>query len=62
MPYDGYEAVLKSSLDDLSDNIQKILQNDELRKTLMLNGENFIKQYYNIPETNPKLLIEKITG
>jgi len=60
MPYDEYEAVLKSKLNNLDENIQKIIQDVSLRQKLIEQEKEFVKNYYNIGEQNPEKIIKKI--
>jgi len=62
MPHDKFGAVISTTLKNLSLDIQKILSNNKERKDLEKKGEFFIKKCYNIPETNPKLVLDKIIG
>ena len=51
---------VKSELEQLNSNIQKILNDLDFKNTLLKNGEAFIKKYYNIPEIEPKSILDKI--
>ncbi len=62
MPHDKFGAVISTTPKNLSLDIQKILSNNKERKDLEKKGEFFIKKCYNIPETNPKLVLDKIIG
>ena len=62
MPYDNYNAVNYSELEELDKTILDIFSNQELVKELQTNSKQFIKKYYNIPGENPeKILKELIT-
>jgi hypothetical protein len=60
MPYDKFEPVISTTSENLYENIQKILSNDKEREDLEKKGEFFIKKCYNIPETNPKSVLDKL--
>jgi len=59
-PYDEYEAVLKSNLNNLRENVQKIINDVDLRQKLIEQGQKFAKNYYNIGGKNPKNIINQI--
>jgi CDP-glycerol glycerophosphotransferase (TagB/SpsB family) len=59
-PYDGIEAVYLTSLEELPTSIQKLLNNKEITNRLLTNASKFIKDYYNIPISDPKANLEKI--
>ncbi len=59
-PYDEYEAVLESKLNNLKENIQKIINDKDLCQKLLEQEHKFVKKYYNISEENPRNIINKI--
>jgi len=60
IPYDEYGVVVSCELNELSKEIENILSNKKLREKLSNNRVKFIKDQYNIPESNPELLLDKI--
>jgi len=59
MPFDNYNCVLSSNLSEMTLKIDKLLTDKKLRETILQNGNQFIKKYYNIPLDN---LQEKINS
>jgi len=60
-PLDDYpNVVLNTSLSKLSENITKILSDDNLKNELLTNSRKFIKESYNIPEESPESLLKQI--
>jgi len=59
MPFDNYNCVLSSNLSEMMLKIDKLMTDKKLRKTIIQNGNQFIKKYYNIPLDN---LQEKINS
>lgn len=59
-PYDEYEAVLESKLNNLKENIQKIINDKDLCQKLLEQEQKFVKKYYNISGENPRNIINKI--
>ena len=59
-PYDEYEAVLESKLNNLKENIQKIINDKDLCQKLLEQEHKFVKKYYNISGENPRNIINKI--
>jgi len=62
MPYDDFNAVFSTSLQNISSGIQNVIDNSKRRSELIKNGEDFIKKCYNIPEDNPISILQKIVG
>ena len=60
MPWENYDAVLKTNLDELQKNIEKILKDEALKNELLLKESKFIKKYYNIPEQDPTKRLEEL--
>ncbi|MEX1053805.1 MAG: hypothetical protein WEC35_05330 [Nitrosopumilaceae archaeon] len=60
IPYDKYGVVLSSELDNLSQSVRMLLNDDETRKNIIKNGLKFIKEQYNVPEEDPELILERI--
>jgi len=54
IPFDKFNVVLSSKLDDLTINIQKLLNDSTLSENLLKNSNYFLKELYNIPEQNPE--------
>ena len=53
IPYDDYNVLLSSSLENLKSNIHKLFEDDSFRNELIKNSDLFTKYLYNIPE--PKI-------
>ncbi len=53
IPYDDYNVLLSSSLENLKSNINKLFDDDSFRNKLFKNLDLFTKLLYNIPE--PKI-------
>ncbi len=53
IPYDDYNVILSSSLENLKNNINKLFKDDLFRNELIKNSNFYIKHQYNIPE--PKI-------
>ncbi len=60
IPYEKYGVVLPSELDDLSKNIEILLEKKDIQDDLLKKGFKFIKEQYNIPEHEPQLLLKSI--
>ena len=60
IPFDEYDAVFQSSLENLEHIITKLLHDKSLIKSSLNNATKFIKKYYNIPPENPKLVLKNI--
>jgi len=54
------KAVKTTKLDNLKTNILEINNNDTIKNELLQNSNEFIKMFYNIPEENPKKLLENL--
>lgn len=52
MLFDEYEVFIKSSLDSLSENINKLLSDSKLQAKIKENSAKFIKEQFNIPNEN----------
>jgi hypothetical protein len=59
IPYDKFGVVLSSELEELSQNIRKILSDSETRNRLLKNSEQFIKDQYNVPEDKPEFVLQQ---
>ena len=59
-PYDGFDAVLSTRLEDLSTSVGNLLYNKEMQEELCRHGQRFVKQYYNLPIKDPKSVLEKV--
>ena len=59
-PYNDFDAVLRTSLENLFSSIQKLLLDKNIQEKLELNGKIFVKKYYNIPLENPKSILENV--
>ena len=59
-PFDGYEAVITSKLNELEEKILEILNNKDMCDKIVKNGKVFLKKYYNIPEDDTKSLLQEI--
>ena len=53
-------AVKTTNLDNLKTAILEIVNNDAVKNELLQNSNEFIKMFYNIPEENPKKLLENL--
>ncbi len=53
-------AVKTTKLDDLKKNILEIINNNTVKNELLQNSSEFIKMLYNIPEENPKKLLQNL--
>ena len=51
LPYDDYNVILSSSLENLKSNINKLFEDDSFRNKLIKNSNLFMKLQYNIPES-----------
>ena len=61
MPFDNYNVLYTTSLDKMSEDLIKIMNDEQEQKKLKRNSSVFIKKYYNIPESDPgKLLRENL--
>jgi len=60
MPWDNFDAVQKTKLDDLKINIEKILKDENIRSNLLLKEANFIKKYYNISQDEITKRLEEL--
>jgi len=62
LPYDDYEVILPSSLQDLKNNISKLFEDVSYKNTLFKNLNIFLKLQYNIPESKTDVvkLLQKI--
>jgi len=60
IPVEEYGVVLPSELSQLSKNIISIFKDENLRKSLEKNRDDFIKHQFNIPEKNPLQIIRDI--
>lgn len=56
-PYDNYDAVFESTIQEIPLMINKILENPDLCYKKNLNAKKFIKNYYNIPNENYKKIL-----
>ena len=52
--------MISTEIDNLTHNIKKIIEDSSIREDLKKNRTRFIKEQYNIPEENPKTIIEKL--
>ena len=59
-PYDNYDVVLKSSIKNMPELIEKLLLDKTLQANLIQNGSKFVKDYYNLPIENPEKIIQNI--
>jgi len=53
-------AVKTTKLDDLKKNILEIINDDGVKNELLQNSSEIIKMLYNIPEENPKKLLQNL--
>ncbi len=60
MPNDGYDAVQKTNLSQLSKVVDNLLSNSADIEKLLKNAQIFVKSYYNIPEENPAQIIRDL--
>jgi len=60
MPYDKFGVVILTTLNTLSREIQKILNDENEQINLIKKSEIFIKNFYNIPEEKPENMLKKI--
>ena len=60
IPYDEFGVIISTSLEDLEEKIHHVLYNEEVRNDLSKNRDRFIKDQFNIPEDNPKLVLKKL--
>jgi len=60
IPYDKFSVIVTTELNKLSEKINNILQNPEIKDNLFRNLESFLKSQYNIPNTQPGLIIQKL--
>ena len=59
-PFDKFNAVYSTSLEQMPASIKKLLDANDITSSLLINASKFIKEYYNIPILNPKANLEKI--
>ena len=57
---DSSNAIITSNINDLTQNISKLIYNSKFKNSLSKNALNFIKYHYNIPELNPKDILDKL--
>lgn len=57
---DSSNAIITSGLNELSEKIQKIIFDPNLKNSLFENALTFLKYHYNIPEENPKNILNKL--
>jgi len=57
---DESNAIITSDLNNMYQNILKILNNPELKSSLEKNISEFVKEHYGIPENHPELILKKI--
>lgn len=60
VPYEEFEVVLSTNLENLIPNIFDLLNNKQLRAKLKKNLQKFLKEQNNIPVQNPELIIENL--
>ena len=60
MPFDNLDVIMPKNLEDLSEGILEILNNEELRKKMVRNSGKFVKKYYNIPIDNPESILQNV--
>lgn len=60
MPFDNLGVVFTTNLNKLAINLKYILGHDETKKELEKKISQFVKNYCNIPEDNPELLLQQI--
>ena len=60
VPVEESGVILLSELPQLSKNITKILEDENLRNSLLKNIVGFIKNHYSIPENNPSNIIQDV--
>jgi len=60
LPYDEYQAVVSTELNDLARSVIELLNSDSIRNKLLQNSMKFVKEQFNIPEENPEEIIAKI--
>ena len=60
VPYEKFNVILSSNLDDLPNNIEKIFSNQTIIVNLQKNLPDFLLEQNNIPENNPNSIIDKI--
>jgi hypothetical protein len=61
-PWEDYTSngIHYSNTNDLTKDITKILEQEDYYKNLIDSGSKFIKDYYNIPEEKPDLVVKKL--
>jgi len=59
MPFDKYDVVFPTLLDKMSEDLIKIMNDEQEQKKLKQNSSDFIKKYYNIPETDPEKVLQE---
>ena len=57
---DSSNAIITSGLNELSEKIQKVIFDPNLKNSLFENALIFLKYHYNIPEENPKNTLNKL--
>jgi len=60
IPFEKYGVVLSTKLDNLSKKILDLLGNNKTKEELEKNRTIFIKELGNLPEKDPKVILEKI--
>ncbi|MCV0430374.1 CDP-glycerol glycerophosphotransferase family protein [Nitrosopumilus sp.] len=60
VPYEKFNVVLSSNLNELSNNVKRILSDQSIISDLQKNLPAFLLEQNNIPENNPNSIIDKI--
>ena len=60
VPVEESGVILLSELRQLSENITKIFEDENLRNSLLKNTSDFIKNHYSIPEDDPSSIIQDV--
>ena len=60
MPFDNYQAVKVSSLENLDNQIEDILNDQKRREQLIKKGGKFVKDYYNLPSSNHSIILKEL--
>jgi len=59
-PFDNFDAVYVTKLNDLPQSIKKVLTDGNIKNNLQKNSAIFLKQFYNIPIERPNIKLQEI--
>ena len=59
-PFDNFDAVYVSKLNDLPQSIKKVLTDENIKNNLRKNSANFLNIFYNISIEKPNIKLQEI--